>query len=198
MKNFIASMMVSLGTPMLLGGDEMGRTQRGSNNAYCQDNEISWYDWSLLSKNAEYYRFVKEMIAFRLRHPGFMRPEFYTGKDGNYNAIPDISWFDENGNTPDWDKLCPCLAFRLDGSRAEILADKDDNDFFVIFNSGEKAVKFRICDPLDGKKWVRIADTALPSPQDILAPGSVAALDNLTFYEVKERSMVILISRLLY
>jgi glycogen operon protein len=94
MKNFIASMMVSLGTPMILGGDEFGRTQGGNNNAYCQDNETSWYDWSLLERNASYYRFVKMMIAFRRRHPGFMRPEFYTGRDGNYNAIPDISWFD--------------------------------------------------------------------------------------------------------
>ncbi|MDR2133946.1 MAG: glycogen debranching protein GlgX, partial [Treponema sp.] len=92
LKNFIATMMVSLGTPMILGGDEIARTQRGNNNAYCQDNEISWYDWSLLEKNKNLFRFAREMIAFRRRHPGFMRPEFYTGRDGNYNAIPDISW----------------------------------------------------------------------------------------------------------
>jgi len=73
-KNFIASLMLSLGTPMLLGGDEIGRTQSGNNNAYCQDNETSWYDWSLLEKNKNLFRFVKEMIAFRLRHPGFYAP----------------------------------------------------------------------------------------------------------------------------
>jgi glycogen operon protein len=76
LKNFIATLMVSLGTPMLLGGDEIGRTQWGNNNAYCQDNEISWYDWSLLQKNDGLFHFAKEMISFRLRHPGFMRPEF--------------------------------------------------------------------------------------------------------------------------
>ena len=198
MKNFIASMMVSLGTPMILGGDEMGRTQGGNNNAYCQDNDISWYDWSLLEKNAELYRFAKGMIAFRRRHPGFMRPEFYTGRDGNYNAIPDIAWFDEIGDTPEWDDIGPCLAMRVDGSKADIKADKDDNDFFIMFNGGSKAVNFKICDPLDGKKWVRMVDTGLPSPDDILAPGSEALLDNRLFYKVKGYSMVVLISRLLY
>ena len=198
MKNFIATMMVSLGTPMILGGDEMGRTQGGNNNAYCQDNEISWLDWSLLTKNADLFRFVKEMIAFRSRHPGFMRPEFYTGRDGNYNAIPDISWFDESGETSDWEEIGPCLALRMDGSKADILADRDDNDFFIMFNSGDTPVNFKVCDPLDGKKWVRAIDTGLPHPNDILASGEEEVLKYAELYEVKDKSMVILISRLLY
>ncbi|GHT72170.1 hypothetical protein FACS1894110_26560 [Spirochaetia bacterium] len=193
-KNFIATMMVSLGTPMILGGDEFGRTQGGNNNAYCQDNETSWYDWSLLEKNAELYRFVKMMIAFRRRHPGFMRPEFYTGRDGNYNAIPDISWFDEEGEPPDWEKIGSCLALRMDGSKAEVLADKDDNDFFIMFNGGEKAVDFTISEPIDGKSWVRVVDTGLPFPDDIVAKGEGKPLDSTGTYTVKGRSMVILIS----
>ncbi|MCL2602620.1 MAG: glycogen debranching protein GlgX, partial [Treponema sp.] len=195
MKNFIASMMVSLGTPMLLGGDEMGRTQGGNNNAYCQDNEISWYDWSLLTENADLYRFAKEMIAFRRRHPGFMRPEFYTGRDGNYNAIPDIIWFDENGSSPEWDEICPCLAMKVYGSKAEVLADKDDNDFFIMFNGGGADVNFKVCEPPNGKTWVRAVDTALPSPNDILLPGSEAELKNHSAYRLKHHSMVVLISR---
>jgi glycogen operon protein len=198
MKNFIATMMVSQGTPMLLGGDEIGRTQRGNNNAYCHDNEISWYDWSFLEKNSDFYRFAKKMISFRRRHPGFMRPEFYTGSDGKYNAIPDISWFNENGNTPDWNEIGPCLAFRIDGSQSDILADRDDNDFFIMLNGDVKTVNFKVCDPLDGKKWVRAVDTSLPSPDDILELGNELALRNPSEYTVKERSMVILISRLLY
>jgi glycogen operon protein len=197
-KNFICSLMVSLGTPMILGGDEMGRTQKGNNNAYCQDSVISWYDWSLLKNNAELYRFVKGMIKFRQRHPGFMRPEFYTGIDGNYNAIPDICWFDENGDTPDWDDIGPCLSLRMDGTKADVLADKDDNDFFIMFNGSDKAVEFNVCEPLDGKKWLRTVDTSLPSPNDIMTPGNEAVLPDPTVYFVKERSMVILISRLLY
>jgi glycogen operon protein len=197
-KNLITTLLVSIGTPMILGGDEMGRTQRGNNNAYCQDNEISWYDWSLPRKNSGLYRFVKEIIAFRLRHQGFMRPEFYTGRDGNYNAIPDISWFDEKGQTPDWDNLEYCLALRMDGSRADILADRDDNDFFIMFNSGPWPVRFKVCDPMDGKKWVRAVDTGLPSPQDILAPGAEAPLEDPNAYSMQDRSMAVLISRILY
>jgi glycogen operon protein len=197
MKNFIAAMMVSLGTPMILGGDEMGRTQGGNNNAYCQDSEISWYDWSFLEKTPGLYLFVKEMIAFRLRHPGFMRPEFYTGRDGNYNAIPDISWFNEKGETPDWEKLGYCLALRMDGSRADILADRDDNDFFIMFNAASRPVSFKVLPPLDGKTWVRVVDTALTSPEDILLPGSEKSCASAESYPAGERSMVILISKML-
>ncbi|MDR1389124.1 MAG: glycogen debranching protein GlgX [Treponema sp.] len=193
-KNFIATMMVSLGTPMLLGGDEFGRTQGGNNNAYCQDNEISWYDWSLLDANRGLFRFTKEMIAFRLRHHGFMRPEFYTGRDGSYNAIPDITWFNAKGETPIWEKTGYCIALRMDGSKADIMADKDDNDFFIMFNAGPGSVHFSICDPLAGKRWVRAVDTAMQSPQDILVPGTEKDLDS-RHYTVQGRSMVILISR---
>jgi glycogen operon protein len=202
LKNFIATLMISLGTPMLLGGDEFARTQRGNNNAYCQDNPISWYDWSLLAKNRGLFRFAKEMIAFRRRHPGFMRPEFYTGRDGNYNAIPDISWFDERGKTPEWDKMDTCLALRIDGSKAEILNDRDDNDFFIMFNSGAKSVEFRVCEDLEQKIWVRAVDTALASPEDILPPGGEQPLNPPkkpalpVTYTVKGRSMAILLSRL--
>ncbi|MDR1787105.1 MAG: glycogen debranching protein GlgX [Treponema sp.] len=197
-KNFIATMMISQGTPMLLGGDEIGRTQNGNNNAYCQDNETSWYDWSLRETNAELYRFVREMIAFRRRHPCFMRPEFYTGWDGNYNAIPDITWFNAEGESPDWDNLGPCLALRMDGSRAETLADRDDNDFFIMINGGPTPVAFALCDAPDGKKWVRAVDTARPTPDDILRPGAEQPLSSPEFYMTGTRSVVILISRLLY
>ena len=196
MKTFIASMLVSLGTPMILGGDEMGRTQKGNNNAYCQDNEISWYDWTLLEKNQDFYRFVKEMIKFRLRHPGFMRPEFYSGRDGKYNATPDISWFDHNGNTPNWDEIGSCLAFRMDGSHADILADRDVYDFFIMFNGSNEGIKFKVCDPPDGKKWARAIDTSLSAPMDILEPGNEEVLTDPVYYHVRKYSMVVFVSRL--
>ena len=195
LKNFFATMMVSLGTPMILGGDEFARTQNGNNNAYCQDNEISWYDWSLLEKNKSTYRFVKEMIAFRLRHPGFMRPEFFTGRHGNYNAIPDISWYDEKGFTPDWDKIGYYLSLRLDGSRAETMADRDDNDFFIMFNAGVDTQAFILAEPPTKKEWFRVVDTGLSSPNDILLPGYEKILPSQHMYPVKARSMVILISK---
>ena len=194
-KNFIATMMISIGTPMLLGGDEIARTQGGNNNAYCQDNEISWYDWSLQEKNKGLFRFVKEIIAFRLRHPGFMRPEFYTGRNGNYNAIPDISWYNEKGENPRWENPGPCLSMRIDGSRAEILADKDDNDFFIMFNSSLETVNFVIAEAPENKIWFRAVDTSQKSPNDILLPGSEEALPLNVKYRVKSQSIVILISR---
>jgi glycogen operon protein len=195
MKNFIATLMVSLGTPMMLGGDEIARTQDGNNNAYCQDNAASWYDWGRLEKNKGLYRFTKEMIAFRLRHHGFMRPEFYTGRGGSYNAIPDISWFNEKGETPKWDNPGPCLAMRMDGSRAEILADKDDNDFFIMFNSSLDAVVFSLAEAPAKKVWFRAIDTSFASPKDILLPGGEEALTSPARYRVKPRSMVVLISK---
>ena len=195
LKNFLTTMMVSLGTPMILGGDEMGRTQNGNNNAYCQDNEISWYDWSLLEKNAGLYRFVKEIIAFRLRHPGFMRPEFFTGRGGDYRAIPDISWFIDTGAVPDWEKLGPYLALRLDGSRAETLADRDDNDFYIMFNSAAEIHAFTLPPPPIKKEWLRVVDTGLSAPNDILVPGSEKQIPSQRTYPVKARSVVILISR---
>ncbi|WP_026043559.1 glycogen debranching protein GlgX [Treponema primitia] len=197
LKNFVTTLMISIGTPMLLGGDEFARTQGGNNNAYCQDNEISWYDWTLMEKNSGIFRFVKEMIAFRLRHHGFMRPEFYTGRDGNYNAIPDISWFDEKGAELDWEKTDPCLALRMDGSRADILADRDDNDFFIMFNSGAKQVKFKVCEPMAGKKWYLAVDTSLPSPDDFLSPGQERLLPDQDEYFLQSRSMVILLSKVM-
>ncbi|MDR0635716.1 MAG: glycogen debranching protein GlgX [Treponema sp.] len=193
LKDFIATMMISQGTPMILGGDEFARTQNGNNNAYCQDNEISWYDWSQLKTYAGLFRFVKEAIAFRLRHHGFMRPEFYTGRD-NYNAIPDISWFDEKGNTPNWNDIEDCLALRMDGSKADILADRDDNDFYIMFNAGSKQVSFNVCKAPENKKWLRAIDTALPSPDDICLPKTEKPLPYPDIYLVKPRSMVVLLS----
>jgi len=194
-KNFFTTLMVSLGTPMILGGDEFGRTQKGNNNAYCQDNEISWYDWSLFEKNKNLYRFVKEMIAFRKRHPGFMRPEFFTGRGGNYNATPDISWYDESGGSPDWDDVGYFLALRLLGSRAETLADRDDNDFYIMLNADTDTQAFILAEPPAKKEWFRAVDTGLSSPNDILPPGQEKILPLQHIYPVKARSIVILISK---
>jgi glycogen operon protein len=195
LKNFFATLLISQGTPMILGGDELARTQQGNNNAYCQDNKISWYDWTLLEQNRSMYRFVKEMIAFRKRHPGFMRPEFYTGRDGNYNAIPDITWFDEKGASPDWEKIGYNLALRVDGSKAEILADQDDNDFFIMFNASIESTIFNLAPAPAKKNWFRAVDTSLFSPEDILAHGSEKTLASQQKYTVKARSMVVLISK---
>ncbi len=92
-KNFIATLMLSQGVPMLLGGDEFRRTQGGNNNAYCQDNELSWYDWNFVKKHKEIVRFTKELIAFRKRHPCLRRTHFFSGQDTDQDGLLDISWY---------------------------------------------------------------------------------------------------------
>jgi glycogen operon protein len=123
-----------------------------------------------------------------------MRPEFFTGKDGRYNSAPDITWFDEKGDMPGWDKLEHCLALRLEGSKANNLADRDDNDFFIMFNSGTEQSPFTVPDA-KSKKWFRSIDTALPSPDDILMPGMEHPIPTNGIYLMKPRSMAALISR---
>jgi glycogen operon protein len=194
MKNFLATLMLSLGTPMLLGGDEFGRTQRGNNNAYCQDNEISWYDWSLFEKNAGFFRFTKEMIAFRLRHASFMRPEFYLGTESSYRGTPDITWYDERGGAPDWNKADRCFAAHIEGMKATIERDRDVANFFLMFNASQKDIVFSVCSPPAGKKWFRAIDTNLASPEDIKRSGEEVALE-YPQYTVKAQSIVVLLSR---
>src|SRR5690606_14935531 len=102
-RNAFALLLLSQGVPMLLAGDEVLRTQRGNNNAWCQDNEISWFDWRLTETNSDMLRFVREMIALRKRHPGLSRAKFLTGQIDPVRGIPDICWYDAQLNAARWD-----------------------------------------------------------------------------------------------
>jgi isoamylase len=194
-KNFLATLLLSIGTPMLLGGDEFRRTQLGNNNAYCQDNEISWSDWGRAESYEGLVRFVRGLIAFRMRHPAFRRPEFFTGMDADFNAIPDITWFDEKGLSPDWAKVDLRIAARIDGSKADILADRDDNDFYLIFNAKDESAVFKIGPAPLARLWYRVVDSSLPSPEDLCNPGAEQILVPQDEYAVSSRSIVLLISR---
>jgi glycogen operon protein len=194
-RNFLASLLLSLGTPMLLGGDEFLRSQGGNNNPYCQNNEVSWYDWRLLERHTGMHRFCRELIAFRKRHLSFLRPEFYSGKDAGKNRMPDITWLADDGEPMDWAEDRGTLALLVDGNRADIAADRDDNDFFIMANASEKAVSFTLAPVPPGKEaWHRAIDTALPSPRDIAAGGSEERIRRDT-YTVAARSIVVLLSR---
>lgn len=194
-KNIMLTLILSQGTPMLLAGDEFRRTQFGNNNAYCQDSTLSWVDWIRKDTYSEIYRFVRRLIDFRKRHPAFRRPEFFMGQDLSYNSLLDITWFDENGKIPDWSKMNHFLACRLDGSRAEIFNEIDDNDFFILFNAGEKDVMATLGAAPVGKKWYRAIDTSIPCPKDILLPGEEESLLSLDTYLLPGRSAVVLISK---
>jgi glycogen operon protein len=191
-KNFLATLLLSIGTPLLLGGDEIRRTQNGNNNAYCQDNEISWYDWDLLEKHRDIFRFCSRLIKFRKRHPAFRRGEFYTGMDTDKNSLPDITWFDETGLSPDWSKLDTTLAARIDGSKDEIGSAVGDYDFFVFFNSKNSAVNFVI--PAHPKKlqWRLVMDTGLPAPRDFQDQSSSFGPEVRDSYVLVPKSMALL------
>ncbi|MFI5367503.1 MAG: glycogen debranching protein GlgX [Spirochaetia bacterium] len=194
-KNFLATLLLSLGTPMILGGDEFRRTQRGNNNPWCQNNEISWYDWRFLARHADIHRFCRELIRFRLRHPAFLRPEFYNGKNSPHTTIPDITWLTEQAEPADWAPEHRTLALLIDGNKSEIDADRDDNDILIMFNASTEEVLFTLAPIPQGKEgWYRALDTALPSPRDIVPPGEEERLNRET-YRVEARSTVVLLSR---
>lgn len=193
-KNVFVSLLLSLGTPMLLMGDEIRRTQRGNNNAYCQDNEISWMNWNFVRQHADIFRFVSTLIRFRRSHATFLRPEFLTGKGRESHTVPDITWFNEDAKEADWNRMDHFLAYRLMGTEAHVRADCDTNDFYVMFNSSVHDVTATLCDPPAGKRWVRVIDTSRPSPADFLETGQEEELENPLKYVVISRSAVVLMS----
>ena len=185
--------MLSQGTPMLLGGDEIGRTKKGNNNTYCQNNSLSWFDWD--NVNSEILDFSKKIINFRRKHPAFQRPEFYTGMDISNNQMADITWCTYTGHDMNWNEEHKCLAFKLDGSRKEIAAEVDDNDFYVMLNSTDDNMEFKFSEAPVGKKWVLKMDTAKKTPNDIMPTGEFIELEQQTQYFVLSKSMVLLQSR---
>jgi len=186
--------MVSQGVPMILGGDEFARTQRGNNNAYCQDNEISWYDWTMVEKNEELFRFFRELVAFRKRHPALRREHFFDGEESPHNQFPDIRWYGSRGKEPDWHGTRPMLGCFINGHRMEIAADQDDNDFYMMFNSGPYSRLFAVPVPPSLKSWRVALDTARRPPHDIAVPGRELELEDQLLYRVTGHSVVVLLS----
>jgi len=139
-KNAFCCLLFSLGTPMILGGDELLRTQQGNNNAYCQDNEISWFNWDYMKNNADIGEFCKKAIAFRKQYPVLQRKKFVTGRDRDADTIPDIAWYGENLEPPMWeDPEQRILCFQLDGG--EVPSKIGNYYLFFIFNLGIKSYK---------------------------------------------------------
>ena len=194
-KNIMLTLLLSQGTPMLLAGDEFRRSQNGNNNAYCQDSEINWIDWTLKEKNAELFRFVRLLIELRLHHPVFHRPEFFQGKNTNYGSLPDVCWFNENGKLMDWTKADRFISFRLDGLHSEIFTDKDDNDFFVMMNPSTQDKSIRVPKSVNSKRWYRIIDTSVPSPDDFLVDGNEELINEKNVYVLPARSCAVLLSK---
>jgi glycogen operon protein len=185
-KNFAAILFLSQGVPMFVAGDEVRRTQKGNNNAYCQDNAISWFDWALVDRNAETLRFFKAMIALRRRHRSLQRREFFSGKQNSW-GIQDITWHGCKLGAPGWnDPESRVLAFTLAGVEAT------EFDLHVMLNMEPGTLEFDV-PKLEGKSWKIFADTAKAAPDDIAAEGQERDFTGET-YAVEGRSVVILVS----
>lgn len=161
-RNFLLTLLISRGVPMLLGGDEFRRTQGGNNNAWCQDNETSWVDWRLLEPHRGIHRFTRELLAFRRAHPVLSRERFYTDAE--------IQWFSPAGSVPDWfdpaARQLACLIHETENSR-----------LFLMFNAAKESVIFHLPQAAEGRPWRRAVDTYRPAPEDIAPPGQAHRVD---------------------
>jgi len=179
-KNFLLTLFISRGVPMLLGGDEFRRTQSGNNNAYCHDNETSWCDWSFLQKHEQTYRFTRGMIAFRQAHPVLTREQFYSENE--------IHWFSPQGGRPNWaESKEKRIACQID--EAELGA------LYLMFNAAADAEDFCLPAPPSGAQWHLAVDTFSEPPQDLFADGEAPLVNNQRTYHLGPRSGVILIAR---
>ena len=192
-KNFFCMLLFSQGTPMILGGDEFLRTQKGNNNAYCQDNEISWFDWDRAAANADMQEFVRKGIAFRKQHAILHCRKYLTGTDADRDGMPDISWFGLNLDRPGWDYPdARVLCWRLDGGEA----GPEDGDYalFFILNM-DYSVREVLVPDAAGMTWKRVVDTSLPAGNDFREPGDEVPLEPVDRYLVNPRTTVVLMAR---
>jgi len=193
-RNFLTTLFVSQGTPMLLGGDEIGRTQLGNNNAWCQDDEISWYDWSGDPAQDELREFTRRLIALRRAHPVFRRKSFLRGQELKGTGLPDVWWFRPDGRKMtrgDWQNGEHVLGMFLNGREIPTPGphgeDIVDDSFVVLFNAHEEDRVFVLPRARFGRRWVLELSTADPAA----AAGS-ESFDARSEVTVMSRSIVLL------
>jgi len=187
-KNFMCLLLFSSGTPMLLAGDEFLRTQQGNNNAYCQDNAISWIDWSLVEKNADMLAFCRRAIAFRKQHRSLQRKRFY--QENALGSIPEIAWFGPDGRAPQWDDpQLRTLCYQLHD-----LSAPEKCLLFFILNAAPLPVNV-LLPPCACGRWHRVVDTAREHPHDFMASGQEEPLGDDRRYRAAARSVVVLLGK---
>ena len=197
-RNVLSTLMLSQGVPMLLGGDEFGRTQHGNNNAYCQDNETSWYDWEHM--DAELLDWTRRLIGLRREHPVFRRRRFFQGRplrgSTQVEKLPDIAWFRPDGaemGDSDWTVgYAKSLGVFLNGSA---IPDPDahgrpvlDDSFFIVLNAWDQELDLTLPEARWAPHWKVVLDTAVASPND----GSPPLLRAANRLAVAGRSVVVL------
>ncbi|MGI8744908.1 MAG: glycogen debranching protein GlgX [Bryobacteraceae bacterium] len=187
-RNFATILLLSDGVPMILGGDEIGRTQSGNNNAYCQDNEISWIDWGLEAGNADLLRFFRKLIEFRRHHPLLRATSFVALREEGRRSM---EWHGFRLEQPDWSPESRWLALHLSGLSEE---GREEHIYFIANAHWEDHV-FEL--PDRGIRWFRFIDTGRQPPNDIAGPGEEAVLHDSRQYLAGGRSTVVLIGRVL-
>jgi len=195
-RNLLATLLLSQGVPMLLAGDEVGRTQRGNNNAYCQDNELSWLDWDIawLAENRELLAFTQRLVQIRRRHPTFRRRHFFRGIHGD--GVRDIFWFNPDGceiNDEEWTHdYARCLGLYLPGAGLQERDERGhplvDDNFLLLCNAHHEEISFVLPVPGDETLFEVVLDTALPQGQ----PTEGFQHPSEDPYPVQGRSLVLL------
>lgn len=190
-RNLMATLLLSQGVPMIMAGDEFLRTQGGNNNAWCQDNPVSWVDWSLKERNADFLRFTRMMIALRKAHPILRRRTFFSS--ARRGQPPEIVWHGVEPAKPDFSPQSRALAFALDGRRLD-RPDFVDRDIYAAMNASDVPLNFTVPAAPSGRRWRRVVDTELPSPYDIVPEDDGPLVPVSQTYRVQARSMIVLVS----
>jgi glycogen operon protein len=196
MRNLLATLMLSQGVPMLLHGDERARTQRGNNNVYCQDNELSWMNWEPDALADEMLAWTRRMIQFRKDHPVLWRRKFFQGRPVRGTGTRDIVWYDEQGREMTdeaWqDPIRRCIAFQLAGAAADVVDQYGrqllDDTLYIILNAAPEAIDWRLPSLSDNGRWFLGFDTAHPEEQE----GQRSFRSRAT-YRVEGRSVAVLL-----
>jgi len=170
------------------------RSQFGNNNAYCQDNEISWFDWTAVSRNDDLFEFFRKAIGFTRRFPILQNRKFFLGKDLDDDQVPDLTWFAPDLGRPKWDDAnVRTLCYQLDAS--EDGADLGVERLFFILNSHFDPRWVRLPPLGSGRVWHRAVDTSLPSGEDFAKPGEEISIDPADHYIANPRSTVVLLAQ---
>jgi glycogen operon protein len=193
-RNMIATLLFSEGVPMLSGGDEMGRTQGGDNNAYCQDNELSWLHWDLTPEQKQLGDFVRRALALRKEHPVFQRRKFFQGRALRGSGVKDISFLEPSGTEmadADWNSdFVKCLGIRFAGDALDDVDKKGfpivDDTLLWLINAHHEKIAFTLPETRPGDGWELLLDTADPAAEARRIPPGVR------IYDLQERSLVLL------
>jgi glycogen operon protein len=205
-RNMFATLLGSQGVPMLLMGDECRRTQQGNNNAYCQDNDVSWFDWRLVDEHADLVRFVRELVRFRLGNPTLRRRSFLEGGSAASGTLPDVEWFSPAGTHVDWYAADASLVCFFGAPTPAKLLEEDDiaaggiagtpRHVLLFAHAGSLPRLFHVpTTPLIARlPWRLFVDTARGAPDDLHADGRGPFIDVTQPFELAERSLVCLVA----